>query len=144
MCRQQKGQNRAKSHVRVTFKKKKKENWNFMDSVSSRQFREFRDRGKSLALRMLSSESCIVSFSCYKVYSIFFISASMFRSQVSHDPLLLIFPCGVYTRAGPVLRACCLIRVYDRFNSISTSFDFYLQLICLGPQRLYNNLKSYF
>ena len=46
VCGQQKGQNTAKSHV-TEIKKKKKFVclffWNFTDSVSSRQFREFRD-----------------------------------------------------------------------------------------------------
>ena len=45
VCGQQKGQSRAKSHVRRTLqkKKKKKKICNVTDSVSSRQFREFRD-----------------------------------------------------------------------------------------------------
>ena len=46
MSGQQKGQNRAKSHVRLTLKKKYIYIfffWNFPNSVSSLQFREFRD-----------------------------------------------------------------------------------------------------
>ena len=49
MCGQQKWQNRAKRHVWLTLKKKKKNFFffffflNFTNSVSSRQFREFRD-----------------------------------------------------------------------------------------------------
>ena len=61
MCGQQKGQNRAKSHVRLTFKKKKKKKkkkffffWEFskfrFKSAIPRIPRLFRDRGKSLAL----------------------------------------------------------------------------------------------
>ena len=43
MCGQQKGQNRAKPCATDSKKKKKQFFWNFQSSVSSRQFREFRD-----------------------------------------------------------------------------------------------------
>ena len=61
MCGQQKGQNRAKSHVRLTLKKKKKKFF-FLEfskfrfkSAIPRIPRLFRDRGKSLALAAQSS-----------------------------------------------------------------------------------------